>query len=423
MSAERQRGLASAGRPVDDVIADLAAKRDGDVRWRDGRTFGLVFDGGPGVHEVAEKAAMLYLHENALNTMAFPSLGRIQSEVVGWTADLLHGPDTAAGFLTSGGTESILCGVKAARERGRTERGITAPEMIVAESAHAAFHKAAHLFGITLHKTPVRDDWTADVEAMAEHVNGNTVLIVGSAPQYPQGVMDPIPEIAALAASVDANCHVDACMGGFVLPFAEMVGRDVPPWDFRVEGVSSISADIHKLGYAPKGVSVILHRTKELRAHQTFVFDGWLGGFYASPNLQGTRSGVPMAAAWAVMQHLGVDGYQALTRTVLDNADAMRAGIRAIDGLTVLGDPTYHLLAIAPDPDAADPLDVFAVGDALQRRGWFHDRQSPPDNLHATVSNTNTGVIEEYLAALRDSVDEVRGASADDRSTGYATLE
>ena len=423
MSPDRTRGLASKGRPVDDVIADLAAKRDGDVRWRDGRTFGLVFDGGPGVHEAAERAAMLYLHENALNTMAFPSLGRIQSEVVGWTADLLHGPDTAAGFLTSGGTESILCGVKAARERGRTERGITEPEMIVAESAHAAFHKAAHLFGITLHKTPVRDDWTADVEAMAEHVNANTVLIVGSAPQYPQGVMDPIPEIAALAASVDANCHVDACMGGFVLPFAEMVGRNVPAWDFRVEGVSSISADIHKLGYAPKGVSVILHRTKELRAHQTFVFDGWLGGFYASPNLQGTRSGVPMAAAWAVMAHLGVDGYQALTRTVLDNADAMRAGIRAIDGLTVLGDPTYHLLAIAPDPDGADPIDIFAVGDALQRRGWFHDRQSPPDNLHATVSNTNTGVIEEYLAALRDSVDEVRGASTDDRSTGYATLE
>jgi sphinganine-1-phosphate aldolase len=423
MSAERQRGLASEGRPVDDVIADLAAKRDGDVRWRDGRTFGLVFDGGPGVHEAAERAAMLYLHENALNTMAFPSLGRIQSEVVGWTADLLHGPDTAAGFLTSGGTESILCGVKAARERGRAERGITEPEMIVAESAHAAFHKAAHLFGITLHKTPVRDDWTADVEAMAEHVNDNTVLIVGSAPQYPQGVMDPIPEIAALAVSVDANCHVDACMGGFVLPFAEMVGREVPPWDFRVDGVSSISADIHKLGYAPKGVSVILHRTKELRAHQTFVFDGWLGGFYASPNLQGTRSGVPMAAAWAVMQHLGIEGYQDLTRTVLDNADAMRAGIRSIDGLTVLGDPTYHLLAIAPDPGAADPVDIFAVGDALQRRGWFHDRQSPPDNLHATVSNTNTGVIEEYLAALRDSVDEVRGASAEDRSTGYATLE
>jgi sphinganine-1-phosphate aldolase len=416
-------GLPQQGRPVDDVVADLEAKQAGDVRWREGRTFGLVFDGGPSVHEVAERAAVLYLHENALNTMAFRSLGEIQSEVVGWTAQLLHGPDTAAGFLTSGGTESILCGVKAARERGRTERGITEPEMIVAESAHAAFHKAAHLFGIRLHKVPVRDDWSADVDAMAELVNENTVLLVGSAPQYPQGVIDPIPEIAALAASVDANCHVDACMGGFVLPFVEMLGRDVAPWDFRVEGVSSISADIHKLGYAPKGVSVILHRTKELRSHQTFVFDDWLGGFYASPNLQGTRSGLPMAAAWAVMQHLGVDGYVELTRTVLDNADRMRAGVRDVDGLTVLGDPTYHLLAIAADPDAGEPLDVFAVGDALQRRGWYLDRQGPPDSLHATVSNSNTGVIDDFLAALAESAEEVRGTSADDRSTSYATLE
>ena len=165
----------------------------------------------------------------------------------------------------------------------------------------------------------MRDDWTADVDAMAAAVGPNTVLVVGSAPQYPQGVVDPIPEIAALAATVDANCHVDACMGGFVLPFAELLGRDVPPWDFRVDGVHSISADVHKLGYAPKGVSVIVHRTKQLRAYQTFVFDGWLGGLYASPNLQGTRSGLPMAAAWAVMQHLGVDGYVELTRGALDD--------------------------------------------------------------------------------------------------------
>jgi glutamate/tyrosine decarboxylase-like PLP-dependent enzyme len=423
MAPEQQRRLPTEGRAVDDVIDDLRAKRDHDVRWQDGRAFGMVYDGGPGVHEAAERAAMLYLHENALNTMAFPSLGQIQSEVVGWTADLLHGPDTVAGFLTSGGTESILCGVKAARERGRAERGITAPEMVLAESAHAAFHKAAHLFGLTVHKVPVLDDWTADVDAMAAHVNENTVLVVGSAPQYPQGVMDPIPEIAALAASVDANCHVDACMGGFVLPFVEMLGRDVSPWDFRVEGVSSISADIHKLGYAPKGVSVILHRTKELRKYQTFVFDGWLGGFYASPNLQGTRSGLPMAAAWAVMQHLGIDGYKGLTETVLANADAMRAGVRAIDGLTVLGDPTFHLLAMAADQGDEEPLDVFAVGDALQRRGWFHDRQTNPDNLHSTVSNSNTGVIDDYLVALQASVDEVRGTTAEDRSTSYATLE
>lgn len=405
------------------MIADLEAKRSNDVRWEDGRTFGMIYDGGPGVREAAERAASLYLHENALNTMAFPSLGSIQAEVVGWTADLLNGPDTAAGFLTSGGTESILCAVKAARERGRAERGIEAPEMVVAESAHAAFHKAAHLFGLTLHKVPVREDWTADVDAMAELVNDRTVLVVGSAPQYPQGVIDDIPAIAALAAEAGVNCHVDACMGGFVLPFVERLGRDVAPWDFRVEGVTSISADIHKLGYVPKGVSVILHRTKELRRYQTFVFDGWLGGFYASPNLQGTRSGLPMAAAWAVMQHLGIDGYVELTRVVLESADRMRAGIAGIDGVRVLGDGRFHLVAMSHDPASADPVDVFAVGDALQARGWFHDRQGPPDSLHSTVSNTNTGVIDEYLEDLAASVAEVRGTRADDRSTSYATLE
>ncbi len=415
--------FAQQGRPVDEVIAELTEKRADDVRWEDGRAFGMVYDGGPSVHEVAEQAARLYLHENALNTKAFPSLGAIQSEVVGWTAQLLNGPDTASGFLTSGGTESILCGVKAARERGRMERGIDRPEMVVSASAHAAFHKAAHLFGIELHKAPVLDDWTADVGAMAAEVNDNTVLVVASAPQYPQGVVDDIGAIAALAAEVGANCHVDACMGGFVLPFAERLGRGVPVWDFRVEGVTSISADIHKLGYAPKGVSVILHRTKELRRYQTFLFDDWLGGFYASPNLQGTRSGLPMAAAWAVMQHLGIDGYTELTATVLDNADRMRAGIAEIDGIRVLGDGGYHLVAMSNEPDDDDPIDIFALGDALQRRGWFHDRQGPPDSLHSTVSNSNTGVIDDYLVALAESVAEVRGATTDDRSTNYATLE
>jgi sphinganine-1-phosphate aldolase len=411
------------GRNVDDVIADLKSKRVDDARWQDGRTFGLVFDGGPSVHDVAEQAALMYLHENALNPMAFPSLGQIQNEVVAWTAGLLHGPDTAAGFLTSGGTESIQCAVLAARQRGRAERGIEFGEMVVAESAHAAFHKSAHMYGMPIHTTKVRDDWTADVDEMAAAINENTVLVVGSAPQFPQGVVDPIPEIARLAATVDANCHVDACMGGFVLPFAEMLGRAVPPWDFRVDGVHSISADIHKLGYAPKGVSVILHRTKELRHHQVFLFDAWLGGFYGSPNLQGTRSGLPMAAAWAVMQHLGVDGYVELTRKVLETADRVRAGISAIDGLRVLGDGDYHLVAMAADPAAADPLDVFALGDALAKRQWYLDRQGPPDSLHATVSNGNAAVIDQFLTDLRAGVDEVRGRTTNDRSTTYSAVE
>jgi len=411
------------GRPIDEVLADLEAKRGRDVRWNEGRTFGLVFDGGPSVREVADKAASMYLHENALNTQAFPSLAQIQSEVVGWTSDLLNGPDTAAGFLTSGGTESILCAVKAARERGRTERGVSAPEFVIPASGHAAFHKGAHLFGLTVRSVPVLDDWTADVDAMAKHVNENTVLVVGSAPQYPQGVVDPIADLAELAATVDANMHVDACMGGFVLPFAERGGVELEPWDFRVDGVHSISADIHKLGYAPKGVSVILHRTKELRRYQTFVFDDWLGGMYATPNLQGTRSAVPMAAAWAVMQHLGADGYVELTRGLLENAGRIREHVRAVDGIKVLGDPQFHLLAIASDPASSTPIDVFALGDALGERGWFHDRQGPPDSLHLTVSNGNAGIIDEWGEALADAAEEVRNATTSDRSTNYSTLE
>ena len=413
-----QMGLAVA-----DVIADLTAKRAGDVRWQDGRTFGMVYNGGPSVHEVAEAAAKLYLHENALNTKAFPSLGAIQAEVVGWTASLLHGPASAAGFMTSGGTESILCAVLAARERGAKARGIATPHMVLAESAHAAFHKAAHIYGIRVTKTPVRADWTADVGAMAGAIERDTVLVVGSAPQYPQGVVDDIPAIAALAQSAGANCHVDACMGGFVLPFVELLGRPVPPWDFRIEGVTSISADVHKLGYAPKGASVILYRDKGLRAHQTFVFQDWLGGFYASPNLQGTRSGLPMAAAWAVMRHLGLEGYLKLTQATLTNADALRAGIRQIEGLRVLGDGAYHLVAMAADPASDLAIDMFALGDALLKRGWFHDRQGPPDTLHSTVSNSNTGVIEHYLADLQASVAEVGTTRAAVRATNYATLE
>lgn len=416
--------LPESGCEIDVVLAELQAKRHADVDWSAGRSFGMVYDGGPSVHDVAERTAVAFLHENALNTKAFPSLGSIQSEVVRWTAGLLHGPAGASGFLTSGGTESILCAVLAARERGRIERGITAPEMVIAKSAHAAFHKAAHLFGVTVRKTAVLADWTADVDAMAAAANENTVLVVGSAPQYPQGVVDPIPAIAALAREVGANCHVDACMGGFVLPFAELLGRHVPPWDFRVDGVTSISADVHKLGYAPKGVSVILYASSELRAYQTFVFDDWLGGFYASPNIQGTRPGAPMAMAWAVMRHLGVDGYKTLTATALDAADRLRRAITEIDGIRVLGDGTFHLVAMAGDPTAPGaPIDVFALGDALQARGWFHDRQSPPDSLHSTVSNGNAVVLEEYITALVASVVDARGTAAADRSTNYATLE
>jgi glutamate/tyrosine decarboxylase-like PLP-dependent enzyme len=422
-------GLPEHGISFDAVVDALAAKRGRDARWRDGRTFGLVFDGGPGVHEVARAASEMFLHDNALNPAAFPSLAEIQSEIVSACTALFHGGPDAAGFVTSGGTESILMGVKAARERGRSERGITEPEMVLAESAHAAFHKAAHYFGVRVRATKVRADWRADVDAMAAQVNERTVLVVGSAPQYPQGVIDPIPELAALAANAGASMHVDACMGGFVLPFMEMNGEALPPWDFRVEGVTTLSADIHKLGYAPKGTSVLVHRTRELRRYQTFVFDDWLGGTYASPNMQGTRAGAPMAAAWAVMHHLGVDGYRALTRTTIDTARTMIAGVRAVPGLGVLGEPDAQCLAISGMAEHESPaldvpaLDVLALGDELHRRGWHLDRQRPPDSLHATVSAGNALAIGDFLRDLRESADAVGASTMDDRATNYAGLE
>ena len=425
MASSTIRPFPSTGSPVDEVVRELGSKKDGDVRWAEGRTFGLVFDGGDEVREVAERAARLFLHENALNTSAFPSLGEIQSELCGWTAELLHGPAGTAGFLTSGGTESILCAVEAARERARSERSVVDPEIVLAESAHAAFHKGAHLFGLRTRVVPVTDAWTVDLDAMADAIGPKTALVVASAPQYPQGVVDPVAEIAELAASVGASCHVDACMGGFVLPFAAIEDPDAwgsPPWDLAVEGVTTISADLHKLGYAPKGASVILHRSRQLRRYQTFDFDGWLGGRYVTPNLQGTRSGLPMAAAWAVVRHLGMDGYRRLVRSAIEAADRIRVGVRAVDGLTVPGDPRHHLLSITSDPSCGESIDVFALGDAMAARGWHHDRQGPPDGLHLTVSAGNAPIVAEWLEDLAGAVVEAR-AAAPGTATDYATLE
>lgn len=411
------------GEDIETILETLEDMKASDARWREGRTFGMIFDGGPQVHEVTERAAALYLHENGLSTRNFPSIGKIQADVVAWVNDLAHGPAKAAGFLTSGGTESIMLGVLAAREKARVERGVEKGEIVLSRSAHAAFHKAAHMFDLKVRMSEVRGDYSADPAAMAADINDNTVIICASAPQYPQGVMDPIPEIGALAEEAGVNLHIDACMGGLFLPFAEALGRDVPPWDFRVPGVSSISMDMHKLGYAPKGVSVNLHRTEKNRDYQTFVHDEWLGGLYGSPGIQGTRSAAPMAAAWAVIKFLGHEGYAKMVARNLENADRMREAIASIDGLGIMGDSHFHVMAMTADEGSNDPLDVFALADALTARGWTHDRQGPPDAIHITVSNTNRDVMDQYISDLEACASECRGKRAADRSTSYATVE
>jgi glutamate/tyrosine decarboxylase-like PLP-dependent enzyme len=359
----------------------------------------------------------MYLAANALNVEAFPSLRRMQSEVVAMVAALLHGGAEAAGFMTSGGTESILLAVKGARGRGR-ERGVMQPEMILPTTAHASFEKAAEDYGVASIRVPVRDDFRADPRAMAERVTANTVLLVASAPGYPQGVIDPVAEIAELARGAGASCHVDACMGGITLPMMERLGHAIPPFDFRVAGVTSMSVDLHKYGYTAKGASVLLHRNRELRRHHTFVTDNWLGGIYGSSGMLGTRSGGPIAAAWAVMNFLGEEGYLRLTRASRDATEALIAGLRAIPGVHVLGEPDATLAAFT-----IEGADAFAVGKELAKRGWYVDQQKPPPSLHCTVNAVHGPVIGEFLEALRACIDEARAAQTSAAQAAYGTLE
>ena len=409
--------LPENGRPLDDVLARLDALQTRDVDWHGGRAFSLAYHAGDDVLAVGKEAHARYLSTNALNPAAFPSLRTLQGEVVGVVAELLHGRSEAAGFVTSGGTESLLLAVKAARSRGH-ERGVTAPEMVLPASAHAAFEKGAEYFGVRGVRVPVGDDFRGDPRAMERAITPNTVLLVASAPSYPQGVIDPVAEIAALAEARGISCHVDACMGGITLPMMERLGYAIPPFDFRLPGVTSISVDLHKYGYTPKGASVIVHRTKALRKHQTFTTDNWLGGLYGSSGILGTRSGGPIAGAWAVMQYLGKSGYLRLTRAARDATEALVAGLRATPGVRILGEPAVTLVAFA-----FDDADAFAVGEALGRRGWFVDQQKPPPSLHCTVNAVHGPVIAQFLDALRESIAEVRTADGTATQHGYGSIE
>jgi glutamate/tyrosine decarboxylase-like PLP-dependent enzyme len=410
--------LPEKGVPRDEILAQLDALKVDDVRWRAGRAFSLAYSAGDQVQEVAREAYARFMTENALNPDAFPSLRLLQAEVVGWVADLLHGGAEAAGYMTSGGTESLLVAVRAARERGRAERGVTAPEMVLPTTAHAAFEKGADYFGVRSVRVPVGKDFRADPQAMAAAITPDTVLVVASAPGYPQGTIDPVEPIARLAAAAGASCHVDACMGGMTLPFLEKLGEPIPRWDFRVPGVTSISVDLHKYGYTAKGASVIVHRTRALRRWQTFSTSNWLGGTYGSPGVLGTKSGGPIAAAWAVMRLLGERGYLDLVRSARATTVRMIEGARAIPGVRVLGDAEVTLVALA-----FDDVDPFAVGEALWKRGWYLDRQAPPPSLHATVNAVHAAVIEEFLVDLRTAVEEVRAAGARGEQRAYASAD
>ena len=385
-----------------DVFEGLEAMRTRDVRWREGRAFSLAYHAGAEALAVAEEAYRRFSGENALSTDAFPSLKQIQAEVVAMAGVWLGATPSSAGFMTSGGTESILMAVKAARDRLLAERQIRQPNMVMPTSAHAAFAKAGAYFGVEVRRVVVGSDWRADVAAMQSQVDKNTVLIVGSAPQYPQGVVDDIVGIAKIATDAQINCHVDACMGGVTLAYLQRLGENIAPWNLQVPGVSSISVDLHKFGYTSKGASVIMYASKHLRSFQGFVTDDWLGGVYGSSGVLGTKSGGSMASAWAVMHFLGDDGYLRLTRQAREATLQLATVIRNTPELVLRAEPESTLLCFgAQDPST---LNVFAVADELSKRGWYVDRQTPPDSLHCTVNAIHHDKIDWFARDLHESV-------------------
>ena len=393
-SQKTSASLPSVGWPKDKVFDALEDLRVDDIAWRDGRAFSLAYYAGAEAICVAEEAYRRFSGENALSTDAFPSLRKIQADVVAMAGKWLGATSESAGFMTSGGTESILMAVKAARDRLRAERGITSPNIALPTSAHAAFDKACAYFEVESRRVDVKDDWRADVDAMRSQIDQNTVLVVASAPQYPQGVVDDVTGIAALAIEADINCHVDACMGGVTLAYLAQLGEFLPPWSLQVPGVSSISVDLHKFGYTSKGASVIMYASKYLRSFQGFVTDNWLGGLYAL----GTKSGGSMASAWAVMHYLGDDGYMRLTRQAREATLKLADAINSSEHYVLRAQPETTLVCFGAKSPSA--LNVFAVADELWQRGWYIDRQTPPDSLHCTVNAIHHDKMELFVKDL-----------------------
>ena len=409
------------GIPAPQVFDELESLRADDVDWRNGKVFSLAYYAGPQAIAVAEDAYRRFSGENALSTDAFPSLRIMQQDVLSMVGPWLGAHKDSAGFMTSGGTESILMVVKAARDQFAQTRGVTTPNIVLPTSAHAAFEKACHYFGVESRRSAVGQDWRADIAAMERLIDDNTVMLVASAPQYPQGVVDDVTGIAALASSRGINCHVDACMGGVTLAYLVKLGHPIPAWNLSVPGVTSISVDLHKYGYTSKGASVVMYSSKSLRAHQGFFTDNWLGGMYASSGMLGTKSGGSIASAWAVLRHLGDDGYTALVRQTRNATEQLANHIVAHPHLVLRAYPDSTLICFG----AADPsvLNVFAVADELRIRGWYVDRQTPPDSLHCTVNAIHHDKIDAFVVDLDASIELVLSTRLSGDVGSYGNLE
>jgi glutamate/tyrosine decarboxylase-like PLP-dependent enzyme len=405
---------------VNDVLTRLLELQKADLPTKGGRTLAYVYDSGlAAVDEVARAAVAAYADSNGLDPTAFPSLMQMENDLVGFAARLLDAPDTVVGSVTSGGTESVLLAVQAARD-SRPE--ITRPRMVIAETAHAAFDKAAHYFRVEPVIVPVGDDFRPDPQAVARAIDDDTVLVVGSAPSYAHGVVDPITAIAAAAQARGVRCHVDACIGGWVLPYAARLGREVRPWTFAVEGVTSISVDLHKYAYAPKGTSLLLHRTSALRRPQFFASARWPGYTMLNSTMQSTKSGGPLAAAWAVVQSIGDAGYERLAAQTFDGLDRLVRGIEEVDGVRAVATPDSTLLALETDGSC----DVFTIADEMAAREWYVQPQMScagrPANLHLSLCAATSPHVEEFLGALGDAVASARATGPVQVDPGVADV-
>lgn len=371
-------------------------------------------DSGSGVstHEtMLNKVWEKFMHTNALNPMMYPSLRKFETEIISMTAWMVNGDEHTVGSLTSGGTESILMAVKTYRDHARKHSPhIKRPNMIVSETIHPAFEKAAHYFGVEIIHVKTTPDFRVDIDAVSHAINKNTILLVGSAPQYCHGVVDPIEKLAILAQRYNLGLHVDACFGGFMLPWLEKLGQSVPLWDFRVCGVTSISADVHKYGYSSKGASVVLYKDAALRSFQYFAYAKWPGGLFGSPSMAGSRPGGMIAAAWAAIVSMGQNGYTDMAARVLTSTQKIIAGVEKIDGLRLATQPDMTGLAIVSD----DPkINILAVADVLERiGGWKIERQQLPDSLHFSVLPQHSAVVPKLLEDLQKAVEEVRANPA-----------
>ncbi len=391
--------IPSVGIPVDELLESIRAERSGDLDWSGGKAFSLVYNtDDPELARLQHEVASIFLHENALNPFRYRTLLRMERELLDM-ATSLFGAGRAA--LSSGGTESIFLAVQTARDHARS-RGVMSPRLICSTTAHPAFAKACKYLDVEMVRLGVRADGRADPDAYAAAIDDRTAVLVVSAPCYPYGVIDPVADIAGIAADRDLLCHVDACLGGYLLPWWEQLGQPVVPWDFRVDGVTSMSADVHKYGYCFKGISTVMYRDDELYQRQIFMYDDWPGGLYASASSAGTRPGSPIAGAWATMTHLGAEGYLRLAARVLDATTTFTAGIASIDGLRITSDPDMSVFEFGADPESGVAIDIEAVGDRMDDRGWNLDRQQ--GGLHVMASPGHDRIAAQFVADLGDAV-------------------